>query len=303
MKKIAFISDYFIQDGIGGAELTTDAIIKFGAIRQQERAIESTHWMAQGAAGFDIGSVHCNKINVDIMKNSEDEDLHFIVCNFLQLQDDVKLYMIKNCSYSIVEYDYKICKYRSFELHEINEGKPCDCETTTYGKINSAFYGYADKVWFMSEKQRDKILAKVPVLKKENTEVLSSVFSLGDLRFIQSIKDNEKDENYIILDSESPVKGTQECIQYAQDNDLKYELIRNLPYHELLIKLSMSKGLIFRPVASDTCPRLVIEAMMLGCDLHLNEHVQHKDEEWFANQESCYQYLLSRADAFWSYYE
>ena len=30
MRKIAFISDYFITDGIGGAELTTDAIMRFG---------------------------------------------------------------------------------------------------------------------------------------------------------------------------------------------------------------------------------------------------------------------------------
>ena len=285
MKKIAFISDYFIEDGIGGAELTTGAIMNYGAER-----------------GFEGGRVHCNKMNVDVMENSKD-DFHFVVCNFVQLQDDVKLYMIKNCSYSIVEYDYKICKYRSFELHQLQEGKPCDCETKTHGKLNSAFYGYADKVWFMSEKQRNMILEKVAVLKKEKTEVLSSVFSMGDLRFIESIKNNEKNENYIILGSDSPVKGTSECVQYAEENNLSYELIANLPYHELLIKLSTSKGLIFRPVASDTCPRLVIEAMLLGCELHLNEHVQHKDEEWFKNQEDCYQYLLSRADAFWSYYE
>ena len=285
MKKIAFISDYFIKDGIGGAELTTNAIMNYGV-----------------ETDFEINSVHCNKINVDVLQNSKD-DFHFIVCNFVQLQDDVKLYMIKNCSYSIVEYDYKICKYRSFELHQLQEGKPCDCETKTHGKLNSAFYGYAEKVWFMSEKQRKMILQKVPALKKEKTEVLSSVFSMGDLTFIESIKNNEKNDNYIILSSDSPVKGTGECVQYAEENSLNYELVANLPYHELLIKLSTSRGLIFRPVASDTCPRLVIEAMMLGCDLHLNEHVQHKEEEWFKEPAMCYEYLMARGKVFWDYYE
>jgi hypothetical protein len=285
MKKIAFISDYFVNDGIGGAELTTDAIMNYGAQR-----------------GFEIGAVHCNKINVDVMKVSKDK-FHFIVCNFIQLQDDVKLYMIKNCSYSIVEYDYKICKYRSFELHKLAENIECNCETTKAGKLNAAFYGYADKVWFMSDKQREMILSKVPVLKKDNTEVLNSVFNLGDLRFIDSIKDNDKNDNYIILNSDSPVKGTPECIEYAKQNNLNYELVVNMPYHELLIKLSTSKGLIFRPVASDTCPRLVMEAMMLGCELHLNDHVQHKDESWFKTRDLCQQHLHSRADAFWSYYE
>ena len=285
MKKIAFISDYFLQNGLGGAELTTDAIMKYGAQRD-----------------FEVSAIHCMKLTKEVIESSKD-NFHFIVCNFKQLPDDVKLYMCKNTSYSIIEYDYKICQYRSFELHEAEEASPCDCETRISGKINSAFYGYAEKVWFMSEKQKNMILAKVSVLKEDNCETLNSIFSAGDLRFIHSIKDNEKDEKYLILDSDSPVKPSTQCVEYAKSNDLEYELISNLPYHELLIKMSTSKGLIFMPVASDTCPRLVMEAKMLGCDLALNEHVQHKDEEWFVTQDSCYEHMDSRGDAFWSYYE
>ena len=285
MKKIAFIADYFIEDGIGGAELTTDAIIRFGLQKS-----------------FEIGAIHCSNINKDMLQMNKD-DFHFIVCNFVQLQDELKLYMIKNCSYSIIEYDYKICKYRSYELHEQAEGKPCDCETTLGGKINSAFYAYAKRMWFMSNKQKEMIQSKVPALKEDNCYVLNSVFNKGDLRFIHSIKDNEKNDRYLILDSESPVKGTEQCIEYAENNSLEYETIKNLNYHEMLIKLSTSKGLIFMPVASDTCPRLVMEAKMLGCDLILNEHVQHKDEAWFKTQESCYRHMENRIENFWNYYE
>ena len=285
MKKIAFISDYFVNDLIGGAELTTDAIMKFGAIR-----------------GFEVIAVHSHKVTVEALQQSKD-DYHFIICNFAQLQDDAKIYMMKNCSYSIIEYDYKICEYRSFELHEMYEEKPCDCETRLSGKINSALYGYAEKMWFMSQKQKTMITDKVSVLKEENCEVLNSVFSYGDLRFILSIKDNEKNNKYLILDSSSPVKPNTQSVEYAKANNLEYELISNLPYHELLIKMSTSKGLIFMPVASDTCPRLVMEAKMLGCDLVLNEHVQHKDESWFETQDSCFTHMDNRADAFWSYYE
>ena len=285
MKKIIFIADYFINDGIGGAELTTDAIMRFGAQKE-----------------FNIAATHCHKLNKDILEQNK-EDCHFIVCNFVQLQDDVKLYMIKNSSYSIIEYDYKICKYRSYELHEKLTGKPCDCETQFAGKLTSAFYGYAEKVWFMSEKQKNMIQSKVPVLKNENCQVLNSVFSAGDIRFINSIKNNEKNNKYLILNSDSPVKGTLECVEYAEKNNIEYEKISNLQYHEMLIKLSTSKGLIFMPVASDTCPRLVMEAKMLGCDLILNEHVQHQEESWFDTQESCYKHMNDRAEVFWSYYE
>ena len=249
MKKIAFISDYFIEDGVGGAELTTNAIMQFGIERN-----------------FEITGIHCAKIDKKILDTNKDTH-HFIVCNFFQLHDDVKIHMIKNCSYSIVEYDYKICKHRSFELHQLIEGEPCDCEKQTHGKINSAFYGYAEKVWFMSEKQKNMIREKVKVLKEENChEVLSSVFSNGDLRFIFSLKDNEKDNKYLILDSVSPVKPSTLAVAYAEENNLEYELISDLQYHELLIKMSTSKGLIFLQ-ASDTCPRLVMEAKMLGCEL------------------------------------
>lgn len=285
MKKTLFISDYFLNDLLGGAELTTQAIMTDGMQR-----------------GFEILPVHAVKVTKQIIDKVK-EDFHIVVCNFKSLSDDVKLYMCKNTSYSIIEYDYKICDYRSFELHEAEEGIPCDCETRMSGKINSAFYGYAEKVWFMSEKQKNMILQKVLGLKEENCEVLNSVFSAGDLRFIYSIKDNEKNEKYLILDSKSPVKPNTQCVEYAKSNDLEYELISNLPYHELLIKMSTSKGLIFMPVASDTCPRLVMEAKMLGCDLALNEYVQHKDEEWFVTQDSCYEHMDSRGDAFWSYYE
>ena len=177
------------------------------------------------------------------------------------------------------------------------------CETKNSGKINSAFYGYADKVWFMSGKQKEIILSKVAVLKEENCEVLNSVFSYGDLRFIHSLKDNEKNNSYLIMSSDSWIKNTEKTIEYAKDNKLEFELVGGLPYHELLIKMSTSKGLLFQPIGADTCPRLVMEAKMLGCDLIINENVQHKDEPWFETQDSCYAHMDTRGEAFWSYYE
>jgi septum formation topological specificity factor MinE len=284
MKKIVFVSDMFAQDYRGGAELTTEAFMT------------SNPW------GSLVSRIHCQRLNVEALEQS-DKDVHFIVCNFASLDDKVKIHMCKNSNYSILEYDYKLCKYRSMKKHETQENKPCDCSEQVHGRINSAFYGYAKRVWFMSQGQKEIFLSKIKVLKEENCEVVSSAFSEGDLRFMQSIKNNEKDNKYLILGSNSWIKGTEECIKYAKDNNLEFEVISGLPYHELLIKMSTSKGLIFQPLDHDTCPRLVIEAKLLGCDLILNEHVQHKDEEWFATADKCYQYLKERPSVFWSYYE
>ena len=120
---------------------------------------------------------------------------------------------------------------------------------------------------------------------------------------MESIKDNEKDDKYLILGSQSWIKGTKDCIKYAKENSLEYEIVQNLPYHELLIKMSTSRGLIFLPMGYDTCPRFVIEAKLLGCETILNDYVQHKEEEWFQHQNNSYNYLRERPAVFWSHYD
>ena len=282
MKKVVFVADMFAHQYAGGAKLTTEALIR------------------GSTSSTDIIRINSSQLTIPILKESH--DLHYIVCNFASLDDKVKLHMCKNIDYSIVEYDYKFCQYRSMEKHLKITGNECDCVEQMSGKINSAFYGYAKKIWFMSEGQRDIFLSKVKTIKEDKCEVLSSVFADGDIRFMKSIKDNEKDDKYLILGSSSWIKGVKECVQHAKDNGLNYEIVQNLPYHELLIKMSCSKGLIFLPLGYDTCPRFVIEAKMLGCELILNKHVQHKDESWFETQDSCYSYLENRKNTFWSYY-
>ena len=111
----------------------------------------------------------------------------------------------------------------------------------------------------------------------------------------------KKNNEWIILKSDSWVKGMKDCITFAKENDLSYKLVGGVPHTEMLKILSESKGLIFLPKGGDTCPRLVIEAYLLGCDLELNKNVMHKDEAWFIKtRDDCIEYLLSRADFFWN---
>ena len=68
--------------------------------------------------------------------------------------------------------------------------------------------------------------------------------------------------------------------------------------------MSCSKGLIFRPLGGDTCPRIVIEAKLLGCDLMLNDNVQHRDEECFdTDYDINLNYLKNRVNMFWRSHE
>jgi len=284
ISKYIFIADMFSSDYIGGAELSTEAIM--------QKASKSS---------ISISKIHSHRVTKEFLEQAKDS--HFIIGNFANLGELEKIYMCKNNSYSMIEYDYKFCKYRSMEKHLMAEGVECDCVSSPVMKSNIALYAYAKKIWFMSSKQREIFVEKMKFLSNKDTEVLSSIFDDGDIRFIESISQNEKNDNFIILDSDSWIKNTKSTIEFAEKNNMSYELVKNLPYHELLIKLSTSKGLIFLPSGGDTCPRITIEAKLLGCDVLVNDNVQHAGEEWYQTSESCLEYVKNISQRFWNFYE
>ena len=97
------------------------------------------------------------------------------------------------------------------------------------------------------------------------------------------------------------IKAQQQTETYAGINNRDYQLIGKLPYEEFLEKLSEYKGLIFHPAGFDTCPRLVIEAKLMGLELDLNENVQHREEQWFSSENisDTISYLEDSYSRFW----
>lgn len=112
----------------------------------------------------------------------------------------------------------------------------------------------------------------------------------------------KKNNKFIVCGSSSWIKGTNDAIEYCKRHNLDYDVVWNLPYNDLLEKLAQSKGFVYLPLGGDTCPRMVIEARLLGCKLQLNDNVQHKDEEWFAtdNIQEIEEYLYGARKVFWS---
>ena len=272
-----FVSDLFVEDYLGGGELTTDAILK--------------------KTRLPLNTIRSSQITKGIVDSFKDR--HWIFGNFAGLSTELLLYCCKNLKYSVIEYDYKYCSYRLPAKHIAAEGS-CTCENSPRGKMVSIFYANASTLWFMSEAQRQVYYDAFPFLKKTEAKVLSSVFDEETLRYILSIDYENKNDTWLIQKSDSWVKGTDLAIKYAEDNNLKYELFSGLSYADMLNKFAQSKGFIFLPKSFDTCPRTVIEAKLLGCELILNESVQHKDEEWFTgSKQEALEYLASRAEIFW----
>jgi len=274
---VIFVSDMFVENYVGGAELTSEAIIRDSLLP--------------------VHKVHSQLVTRKLMEANTDK--FWIFGNFTDLSEDCIMFAIKNLEYSILEYDYKYCIYRSPEKHRAAMGS-CGCHNERRGKIVSIFYANSKTTWFMSNKQRDIYFKKFPFLDTPCAKVLSSVFSQETLDYIEGLSCANKNNKWIILDSKSWIKGREEAIRCANDNNLDYELVWGLDHKELLQKLSVSKGLIYIPPGGDTCPRLIIEAKLLGCELILNDNVQHKDEDWFETRESTLHYLRSRTKLFWS---
>ena len=148
----------------------------------------------------------------------------------------------------------------------------------------------------MSEKQKEITNSKIRIT-CNNQLTLGSVFEKTHINYIKNLKDNpelKRSNKFIILKSPSWVKGYDQAFNYCKKNNIEYEEVWNLEYSDLLKKLRTSKGLVYLSNGKDTCPRLVIEAKLLGCELVLNDNVQHKDEEWFENSDTIYKNLYNK---------
>jgi glycosyltransferase involved in cell wall biosynthesis len=280
--EVIFVADLFEEDYAGGAEMTSEALIQ--------------------SSPFKIQKIHAK--DVDFSTLQQGVDRYWLFGNFSQLNPELIPTIVGNLKYSILEYDYKYCKFRSPEKHKSSTSSDCDCHNEMSGKIVSAFFYGSQSLWWMSEKQKNKYFSLFPFLAEKDNTVLSSVFSkktLFSLRNLRETLKNDPKSGWLVLGSQSWVKGFEAAKKWCEDNNKSYEVVWNVPYEQLLAKMAASEGFVYLPAGGDTCPRMVIEAKLLGCSLHVNDNVQHKDEEWFNTDDlnSIEDYLSSATDIFW----
>jgi len=283
--QVIFVADLFVEDYIGGAELTSEALISESPLKVQK--------------------IKSQNVTLEILNKHVDK--FWIFGNFAALNPQLIPSIIGNLRYSVLEYDYKYCRYRSPEKHQSSTGATCDCHEQINGKLISAFYHGAECMWWMSEDQKSHYASLFPFLLNKPSIVLSSVFdkkTLGTIRALREgiLESNEDRKGWVVLGSESWIKGFKEAKQWCEDNKKVADVLWNLPYEETLARMSSAEGFVYLPLGKDTCPRMIIEAKLLGCKLHLNDNVQHSKEEWFATDDisSIEEYLYAASDLFWN---
>ena len=131
---IIFVADMFSKDYVGGDELTTDALID--------------------SSPLNVLRIHSKDLTLKTLEKGFQK--YWIFGNFSNMDMGLIPSIVSNLKYSILEYDYKYCRYRSPEKHMFSENTPCDCHNQMHGKLISAFYHGSKSLWWMSENQMEK---------------------------------------------------------------------------------------------------------------------------------------------------
>ena len=194
-----------------------------------------------------------------------------------------------------IEFDYGYCKYRAEVAHQKFTGSICDCTNNNdpqAAPLKAIYHFLREKalhIFYMSEEQRNFHLAKsIGVENSSKTSVLSSCFTSSDITLMEKLRDKPKNGKYAIIDGQggwhSQAKGVDEALDVASASGIKYELLKTNTHDEMLEKLSSFSGLIFLPLIHDTCPRVIIEAKLMGLKIITNSRSQHVYEDWWLDK-------------------
>jgi hypothetical protein len=252
MNKIIFISDYFLEEILGGAEKNNDAFINKASQLLNIEKIKS-----------------CFVDENFILKNANN---FFIVANFFQLSENVKLILQKKCKYIIYEHDHKY----------VSTNNPANFENFFVPDeylINLNFYSNAKAVLCQS-KLHSEILYKNTLL----TNIINlggNVWSDEDLQILKNNIDNKKNIKFGIYETKNKNKGFTNAIDYCLENNLSYTLIKHQEYNKFINNLSFVENLIFLPQWVETYSRLAVEARILNCKLITNDLIGAASEDYF----------------------
>lgn len=248
---VGFISDFFSDKVLGGAELNDSVLIS-----NLERRDIKIHKIVSSEA-----TIH------DILKYD-----FFIVSNFTRLEESLKIVLMLK-KYVIYEHDHKYLKNR-------DPSKYPNFKAPKEQLINVDFYRKAQKVFVLSEVCKNVIEKNLNL--KNVINIGCSLWSMNKISFIKSLQNTEKTKKYCIIKSNNSIKGTNQAIMYCQQNKIDYDLIGPLPEKKLLEEMSKYEFFVFLPQVLETLSRIVVEAKMLNCKVLTNTKlIGAASEKWF----------------------
>ena len=283
--EVIFVQDFFSKDLVGGAELTSDAIIK-----ACPRPLFELH-----AHSITESMIVKNQYKIWVFGNQTMTPLHL-----LQKFIDLRI------RYYFFEYDFKPCVVRSTKKHEMETGK-CDCHNTPYGRFMANWMSQARILFWCSDGQMEKFYNLYPYLRgtiknftQSSTFYPETILNIRKVRERKERGEIEVQDRWAILDSDSWIKGTEDAVKYCEERNMNYVLLKDLSNEQFLEELAKSKGLVFFPRDMDVGSRITTETKLLGGTPIVNDQVLHATEAWFNKSiPEIEEYLIDGPSRFW----
>lgn len=239
------MSDFFVEDFSGGAELSDNVLIEF----LQNNDLE-------------VKKIRCSQFNI------EKADA-YIISNFVSLSEKNKRFFVESgVDYVIIERDQKYVRTR-------NTAEYPNFIAPKSEVVNRDFYAAAKTVFCLTSKQME-IMNKH--LELDNLKSLGCTqFSKSQLSTLSENIDNKKNGKYAVVKGKRWDKARAICYQKG----LEYDVLEKQEYSKFISNLSNYEGIVFFSHAFESCCRLLIEARILNLSILTDNRNGCTYEDWF----------------------
>jgi len=274
---IILISDFFIDDFVGGAALNDEEIY----------TLLNRH--------YDVKKIKSRYLYPGFIE--ENTDSFFIISNFFGIQPHIRDFIQKKCKYILYCHDYK------FVAHT-NPATYSDFQVPLNELINLDFHWDAHKIVCQTKFQKDiydKNVTGGPHSSKpvKTVNFSGNLWSEKDLSLLEELSNSKKNSKHVIVDSPYPQKGVQASVDYCENNKFNYDVIGDPDYHTFLKKLSSYSELVFFPYTPETCGRVALEAKMMGLEVKSNNLLGCSYENWYdLKSNDLINYMREKRDKF-----
>jgi hypothetical protein len=256
MNKIIYVSDFFVDQVSGGAEINDSILLDYiskdaKVVKFLSKDLTDKHVRLYTKCGF-----------------------KFLISNFTMLNNDAATELIRNRgSYSIIEHDHKYLRHRNPSIYKDMLAPPQDI-------VNRILYVNANSVFAQSNIHKQVIEKNLKISNVVNLGM--SLWSDEQLSIIEANLNNNKKNDCSIIESKNPTKNTAGTVQHCKKNNIEYTLIGSPSYEDFIQQLSEHEKYMYMPVVLETFNRVIIEARMLNCKISSTNLNGCFSESWFS---------------------
>jgi len=254
VKKIVYVSDFFVENNLGGAEICDEVIIR-----------------KLGAFNFNIKKILSRNLTINFLNSNK--EAFFIISNFSMIHPSVLQAIIDGkYRYLIYEHDHKYVVDRNPAAYK-------DYIVPKNKIVNYDFYKNAVNVVAQSNFHKDIIEKNLNLL---NIITFSTNFWFDEhYEFMEELSQRDKFELTAIMDSPIWHKNTNGAIEKCKNLKKPYILVKDNDYLSFLEKIGSYSSFMFLPQTPETFSRTCAEARMMNVQVIGNNNIGCIKEDWF----------------------